>query len=437
MIKELFSVKDTLANKISYYHLMLFMLSLPFDRFYSHVILVSFAIHTLIHLSKKEIKPIFTRRTLVLQAVFFVTAISTIYTVNRTAAFKDWELYIPVLLFPILFCLNPLDLKRYQQQLFLAFAMGSAATILYLYFDAFRTIIYYHLPISSILSPAFTNQNFSVPIDMHATFFSMQIVVALVYMLSILIKEWRMPNKVFYSICFLILAAGVIQLSSKSVVVALFLIINIAFPLFLLKDVARKRFIIIAASMSVLLIIGIFNSHSFKARYLTELKQDLSKPIVGETTDPRLSRWEISAELIKKSPIIGYGAGSEIGLLQDQYFARKYYRSYLNRLNAHNEYLSFLIKSGIWGLAVYLAILVYGFKIAIRKKDIVFFSFMMLLAIVSLSENILDVDKGVMFYSFFFAYFVFVAEQKEKLQIPIKRHKYLRKVATNHIIVPS
>ncbi len=96
-----------------------------------------------------------------------------------------------------------------------------------------------------------------------------------------------------------------------------------------------------------------------------------------------------------------------------------------------------MIKTGIWGLAVYLAILVYGLKKAAYKKDIVFFSFMTLLAVVSLSENILDVDKGVMFYSFFFCYFVFVAEQKEKLIIPIKRQKYLRKVATNRLVVPS
>lgn len=437
IIKEIFRVQDTTANKISYYHLMLFMLSLPFDRFYSHVIMVSFALHTLIHLDRKSIKPIFTLRTLVLQAVFWVTVIGTTYTINRDGAFKDWGLYVPILLFPILFCLNPIDLKKYQPQLFLAFSMGCAATVLYLYFDAFHTIFYYHLPISSILAPAFTNQNFSVPIDMHATFFSMQLMIALVYVLSRLVKEWQTTNKLILSICFLILAAGIIQLSSKSVVVALFLVINIAFPVFVLKGKARKRFVMASGFVFILLAIGVLSSHGFRARYFTELKEDLSKPTVGETTDPRLSRWQISVDLIKQKPLTGYGAGSETGLLDDQYFAKKYYRSYLNNLNAHNEYLSFMIKTGIWGLAVYLAVLAFGFKKAMQKKDIIFFSFMMLLAVVSLSENILDVDKGVMFYSFFFGYFVFVAEQKEKLLIPIKRQKFFRNVATKPEVVPS
>jgi O-antigen ligase len=328
-------------------------------------------------------------------------------------------------------------MKKYRPQLLLAFALGCTVTIIYLYFNAFATIRYYKLPLSSILSPAFTNHNFAEPIDMHATFFSLQIVLALVYMLSLLIKENSVLNKIFYGTCCFILLAGIIQLSSKSVFVALFLIINIAFPFLLLQGVQLKRFILVTASISVLIVIGIFNSRAFRDRYLTELRQDLSQSTAGETTDPRLARWEIAVDLVSKVPLTGYGAGSEIGLLQEKYFARKFYRSYLNGLNAHNEYLSFLIKSGVWGLAIYLATLVYGFKKAIPKKDILFFSFMMLMAIVSLSENILDADKGVIYYSFFFSFFVFAAGKKEKIQVQLKRHKYLRKAATNSVVVPS
>jgi len=436
-MKELFLIKDTLANKISYYHLMLYLLSLPFDRFFSHLILISFAVHTIIQFNKNNKKPFFPLYTLLLQSVFWVTVISTIYSANKQQAFKEWELYLPILLFPLLFCFNSLDLKKYRPQLLLAFALGCTATIIYLYFDAFATIQYYKLPFSAILSHAFTNHNFSEPIDMHATFFSLQIGLALVYMLSLLIKRQSTSNKVLYGVCCFILAVGIIQLSSKSVFVALFLIINIAFPYFLLQGIRRKRFIIITASLSTLVIIGIFNSSNFRERFLTEFKHDLSKSTAGETTDPRLARWGIAAEVIGESPIIGHGAGTEITLLQEKYFTQKLYRSYLNRLNAHNEYLSFLIKSGIWGLAIFIATLVYGFKKAIQKKDIVFFSFMLLLAVVSLSENILDADKGVMYYSFFFAFFVFISEQKDRLQIPIKKHKNLKKMATNQTLVPS
>ena len=51
-MKELLLINDNTANKISYYHLLFLLASLPFDRFYSHIILISFAAHTLIHLKK-------------------------------------------------------------------------------------------------------------------------------------------------------------------------------------------------------------------------------------------------------------------------------------------------------------------------------------------------------------------------------------------------
>ena len=148
-------------------------------------------------------------------------------------------------------------------------------------------------------------------------------------------------------------------------------------------------------------------------------------------------RWELAVGAIKQSPIIGHGAGSEIPLLKTRYFQNKFYVSYLNGLNAHNEYLSLLIKSGILGLAVYIITIFYGVRASIRKRDIVFFALMALTAVVSFSENVLDADKGVIFYSFFFTVFIFTSEQEEKLSLPIKRHKNLRHVATKRVAVPS
>jgi len=291
--------------------------------------------------------------------------------------------------------------------------------------------------LSLVFSAAFTNHNFSQQIHMHATFFSLQIALALVFMLSLFIKERIRLNKLFYAAISLILLAGIIQLSSKSVFAALFLIINIAFPLFLLEGVRRKRFLITSWSLTILVIAGILSSGTFRERYLNELRTDFSRSKDDLSVEPRLMRWGVAAELIKQALVTGHGAGSEIPLLKGKYFERKYYTSYLNGLNAHNEYLSFLIKSGVWGLMIYIATLIYGFRLAIRKKDIVFFSLMILIAVVSLSENILDVDKGVIYYSFFFSFFVFMAEQREQIPIAIKRHKNLSKVATNRIAVTS
>src|SRR5271167_4376328 len=95
----LFQIKDSLANKISYYHLMLLMASLPFDRFYSHLILGSYALHTLIHLKKDDIKAVLKWRTLALQSVFFITVLATIYSTNKQQGLDEWGKQIVILLF--------------------------------------------------------------------------------------------------------------------------------------------------------------------------------------------------------------------------------------------------------------------------------------------------------------------------------------------------
>ena len=406
-MKELFPSRDSLANKISYYHLLFFLASLPFDRFYSHLILISLIIHTLIHFNKQQVKPVFKWRTLVLQSVFFITVFSTIYSINRPVAFDEWGKQITILLFPLVFCLNPLDLKKYREALLFGFSLVCTATIAYLYLSAILTVRHYQLPLSVIFSSHFVNHNFSEPIDMHATFLSMQVVIALVYLSSILINERIRKYQIFYGICALILLSGLIQLGSKSIFFCLFILINLAIPLFLLNGKRRTRFMLITAIISIAAVVCLFKLSSFRERYITDLESDLTESHVGEVNDSRLARWGAAVELIEKSPVIGYGAGSEVELLEKIFYEKKYYNSFLHKLNAHNQYLSFLLKSGIIGLLGYLATLFAGFKMALARKDLLFFTVMLLIAIVSTSENLLDVDKGIIFYAFFFSFFVF------------------------------
>jgi len=159
--------------------------------------------------------------------------------------------------------------------------------------------------------------------------------------------------------------------------------------------------------------------------------------VPGQTTDTRLARWRVSYGLIKRSPVIGYGAGSEIGLLQDGFYSHKLYNSYLNKLNTHSEYLSFLLKSGIIGLFIYLGTLAFGFRAALRNKNIFFFTFMLLIAVVSLSENLLDVDKGIIFYAFFFTFFVTNKVKQPVDYQTIKSKEYLEAAATKLVAVTS
>jgi len=412
-MKKLFFIDDSLTNKISYYHLLLLLFSLPFDLFYSHIILISFAVHTLLHVKKADLKQVFKIKTLLLQSVFWVTLIGMLYTPNKNEAGNELSRQIVIVLMPVLFCITSLDVKKYRERLLTAFALCGTITIAYLYLDAFRVIRFYHYPVKMLFAPAFTNHNFSAPIGMHATFFSLQIGVALVYLLSAIIKKNTFGNKLLYAICCVILSAGLIQLCSKSVFVALLIAINLAVPFFILRGQRRTVFMVSSIAITAMAILVLSRSATFKERYFTDLEKDMSQASAEETTDPRLARWGTAIELIGQAPIVGHGAGSEIPLLKEAYFSKKLYSSYIHGLNSHNEYLSFLLKSGIIGLVIYLLTLAYGFNNAVASKDVLFLTFMLLVAIVSLSENMLDVDKGTMFYGLFFSFFIFSTGRRQ------------------------
>ena len=439
-MKELLLINDSRANKISYYHLVMLMASLPFDLFYSHIILISLTLHTIIHLKKEKFRSLFSSRLLIIPSVLYISIIATIYTINIPAAFTEWALRIPVLLFPVLFSLNDLDLKKYRSKLLLLFSLVCTATVFYLYADALFIIRHYHLPIKALFTKSFTNHNFAQPINIHATFFSFQLVIAVVNFLYILMKKpVSRLSTICYALCCFILICGIIQLSSKSIVFILFIVVNIVLPYYLLTGKSRRRFILTGFSVSTLIVVLVLSLSTFRERYVTLFKDDLSTDKTEpRNSDTRLERWRVAAERIKAKPLLGYGSGSEIGLLKDDFYNAKLYSSYLGGLNSHNEYISLIIKSGVWGLLIYLLTLIYGFKASIKKKDVAFTGFMLVIAVVSFSENILDVDKGIMFYSFFFSFFISSnTENEEVITGKTKPDDYLSSMATKPLPVTS
>jgi O-antigen ligase len=404
-MKEVFYIKDSIENKISYYHLLFFLMVLPFDRFYSSIILVSFLVHTLIFINKRNFLHV-NRDTLILQSVFIVSLISVIYSPSVAGSLNVISNQLALLLFPFLLAVTSLDLSKYRSQLLHGLTISCTLTVLYLYFDAFHVILYYHLPLKNIFSWTFVNHNFSLPINMHATYLSMLLVLCIIYSLYQLFYLQTKFKRIYFISCSLILLAGIIQLSSKSAFITLLIIIIIGFPWFLISKIKRHQYLFISLVGSVLLINFILSFQIFRFRFLETLKNDFSENSAVVEKYGRAERWHAAWDLIKLSPIVGTGTGSEIPLLRNIYFERKMYGSYLLSLNAHNQYLSFTINSGVVGLAIYLATIGWGFWRSIKKKDLMLFSFLIMVTVVSFSEDLLDVNKGIFIYAFFFPFLI-------------------------------
>ena len=403
-MKKVLFIDDTVENKISYYHLAFFLMGFPFDFFYSELVLISFGIHTLIHVKKEDLKNIFCKHVLIIISLYLLNVVAILYSPDKKEGMDLAVRQLGILLFPLLFAVSHLDFARYRIPLLKVFGFSCTITVLYLYFDALHIMFNFHMPVSSLFTVNFMNHNFSLPIGIHATYLSIYIVFSIVPFLFLLLTGQIVKYRWLYIIASVILFAGLLQLSSRAVFVAFLVIINITFPFFLFKGKKRLQLLIATSLISAAVLLMIYNVDSFKTRYVSELKTDLTDRVkIIENTEPRLARWGVIMELIKQSPVIGHGSGSEARLLKEKYFEKGLYISYLNEFNTHNQYLDILLKTGIIGLLLFGYILFFGYVSAIRNKDFILLSFMIIVTMVSLSENLLDLNKGIFFYGFFFS----------------------------------
>ncbi len=411
-MKKLFIIDDCQANKISYVLIAAFLIALPFDRFFSEWLLIVFCIHTLIHLKIENLQQLKNKNVWIVASVFLLSISAIIYSNYKSEGLKDSFQQLAILLFPIFLSITNLNISKYKLQLMEIFALTCTATVLYLYVEAFKVILYFNLPLASIFKRAFINQNFTAPIGLHATYFSMYVILSVCIFLLLFFRSagFKKGKYIVYS---LILFVGLVQLSSRATIIAALIIIVFIVPLFVLQGKKRLIFFLSALSFTVLIFAIIMQVTTLKKRYIYDLENDLSEyRDPGDLTESRMARWNLECRLIQKSPVLGYGTGSEKFVLKDSYFENKFYRSYLLGLNAHNQFLSFLLTAGLIGLMIYLYLFYYGLRIAIKQKDFLLLSFLVILLIVSLSENMLAVSKGVLFYGFFFSFFLLTGSNK-------------------------
>lgn len=418
-MSKILTITEQQSQKISYWHLAAFLATLPFDIFYNELVLLSFIVHTLIHCRVSYWKKLLNVKVYLIAAIFLLGCITLFYSPDKNEGVNILTRQSAFLIFPVVFCLSDFDWETNQVKLLRVFAITCAVVILYLYADALYTLRYFHLPLSDLFTLAFMNHNFSMPIGIHATYLSMYAAFSIVICTRLLFLEPEKKQRVLYITLIIILAAGLLQLSSRAVFIALLLIINSCFPLFLYPAGKRLRFSIITLFLSFGILLLIFSVDVFKVRYVNELQKDLSGKIaLIENNEPRMARWKLIFGLIKKSPATGYGIGAEKKLLKEQYFEHQLYSSYLNEFNTHNEYLSCLLKAGIPGLLLFLVLLFLGLREAFRRKDLLFASLMVLLAVVAVSENVLDLNKGIFFFAFFLSFFLLQGRQKALPAVP-------------------
>jgi O-antigen ligase len=124
------------------------------------------------------------------------------------------------------------------------------------------------------------------------------------------------------------------------------------------------------------------------------------------STNNRMNIYKCAYELFKEKPIFGYGIGEDTRALYNCYKNTIYYL-YEKKFNTHNQYMSIVLKTGLFGLIVFLIFMGYNLGLGYFNKDWLFCSILIFYMILMLTENILERQNGVILFSFLINYISF------------------------------
>jgi len=147
----------------------------------------------------------------------------------------------------------------------------------------------------------------------------------------------------------------------------------------------------------------------FKAISNTEYNYENTNPINHHNNAPktenwnglniRFAIWTCALEKWKERPLIGFGSGDVQQALRDQYTANKFHKGLDENYNTHNQYLDFGLSFGLIGLIVLLSILILPGIHAFKTENYLYIAFVLLFATSMLTENMLNRNMGIVFYS--------------------------------------
>jgi len=222
-------------------------------------------------------------------------------------------------------------------------------------------------------------------------------------LLFFFIKKLKKKSDYFY---LAVLSVFLVLLSSKLIISITLLAIGFS-PLFFKKE-TKKRILKTIFLISTLIII-IFLSKKIVDRFTIEINNTnfsevLSKKEFGQVyywTGASLRLFQIRAfiELFEEDQILfkGYGIDASQSMLKKKYIQYNLYPGFYH-FNFHNQYLQVFSELGLLGLLFLLSVFYFSLKEAYINKNFFSLSFIILIAILCITESYLWRQRGMVFF---------------------------------------
>lgn len=334
----------------------------------------------------------------VLLSMYLLVIYGFFLSYNKSRAMAAFDCYLWFLAAP-LFLLTQKRRNLTNSRIHMIFMFFAISTVLHL-------CIIFYIAIRKYIqtgNDAFLYyQNFSV--FRHPSYLAMYATFSFYVMLDYLNKTHKslpLYSKIGLYIAMAVLLAGVFFLQSKAGILV-FCILAVVWFVYLLFIRSTN----IAAALSVVIVVTsigivlhetqILSVHRIKDS-IEEVGKYTPEHLGSSSNQIRITVWKSTLEICKKNLPWGVGTGDATDELNVNAVKKNYTNLIGHHYNAHNQYLQTLLTTGIPGIIILLTYCLYPLVISIRKRNILYQSFVLILILNILVESMFEVRAGVDF----------------------------------------
>jgi O-antigen ligase len=401
-------------EKIKLTIFILLIVSLPFYHLISSVLIIIVTLITILraypfkHLKIASIDGL----SIILICYFILELIGMAYTdkENVSNGLFNIEKHLSLLFIPLIF----FDFKInaiHKRIILLAFSASCfIASLMCVIVNINISLIEYN---TFMHEWRFSHSRLSEPIGIHPAYFSIYLGLSVLIILNELKEKISLFSSlqktftIFILFCFFIM---IVALGSRTVTVAL---VAIIFGNMIVYAFSQKSYkILIVSAIVPLIFMGfVLINPVVKTRFIDIKATSYNNSNYGGLF-ARTKIWEPGMELIKENLWLGVGTGDDQTELDKKFIKYNYWEG-VQAFNMHNQFLQTALNYGIVGLLLLLIVLFLQLKNAVWKRDLLYFSFLMLFICACLTESMLSRSKGIIFFLIFS--FIFYKPDKPSL----------------------
>ncbi len=318
--------------------------------------------------------------------LFIMIIIGGLSSADIFSGIEDIIQKLPFIIFPVV--ISPVILSAQEQVKNLENSFVAGTLIILVLAEVMLFHKWLNRDVSFIdLALRETYVEFTSLINLHPNLFALMLTLSTAI---ILIRAIQERLSLIRAIALALLIFGLWQSASRLAVIFLIAIISgITF-----ETVKQRNFklIVTLITISAGLLVAFLNNSAIKHRMTHVLKGN----------EVRLQVWTCAVEVIKNNPdivLFGLGTTDVKPALKKCYIEKGFELPARKNLNAHNQFLEFLLGAGIIPLFLWLTLLVY---FALHIKNGTMLTFFIAIVGFALVDSIFNVQKGIVIFNGFY-----------------------------------